>query len=125
MATDEQRARRAAQRATAARVHGRGKYTPVIPRSTRAAVRAARESYAKDVLAGREPYPPNGSREAKNLASLASKARWGKADAAYEAAFSKYWYHKEDEKNEADLEDNADYEADDNSGDDDEDSEEL
>lgn len=124
MATDEQRARRRAQRATAQRVRGVGKYTPVIPRSTRAAVRAGREAYARDVIAGREPYPPKNSPEGRNLASLAGKARWGKADPVYERAFSRYWYHKNDEKNnDADVEDNADYESDTDS--DDEDSEEL
>jgi hypothetical protein len=113
MATDDQRARRRAQRETAARVKaGRsGKYQPALPRAVRAPTRAAREAYANAVISGREPYPPAGSREAKNLASLASKARWGKANAAYEAAFNQYWYHKNDEKNEADVEDNADYEG--------------
>lgn len=128
MATPEQRARRAAQRATAARVRETrtpgGKYTPVISRGVRAGVRAAREAYANDVIAGREPWPAKGSPEAKNLASLAGKARWGKADAAYIAAFNKYWYHKDDESD-ADVEDNADYESDTDSGNDDGNPEEL
>lgn len=111
MATDEQRARRRAQRSTARNVAKGRNYAPVIPRGTRAGVRAARESYARDVIAGREPYPPKGSKEGKNLASLAAKARHGKADPAFEKAFSRYWYHKEDEAREADAEDNADYES--------------
>lgn len=114
MATDEQRARRRAQRATAARVREKkagGKYTPVVPRSTRAAVRAGREAYANAVIAGQIDYPEKRSREANNLASLASKASWGKADPRYEAAFSRYWYHKSDEDNDADVEDNADYDG--------------
>jgi hypothetical protein len=74
------------------------------------------------VIAGREPRPAPGSREAKNLASLASKARHGKADPIFEAKFKDYWYHKNDESsNEADVEDNADYEGDADSADNDED----
>jgi hypothetical protein len=75
------------------------------------------------VIAGREPRPDSGSRESKNLASLASKARWGKADPKFEAAFSGYWYHKNDQKddNDADIEDNADSESDADSADNDED----
>jgi hypothetical protein len=112
MATDEQRNRRRAQRETAARVKAArtSKYEPGLPRSVRAPTRAAREAYANAVIAGREPYPPKGSREAKNLGSLASKARHGKADPRFEKAFNQYWYHKNDEKNEADVEDNADRE---------------
>ena len=113
MATDEQRARRRAQRETAKRVkEGRatGKYKPVIPRNIRAAVRKSREQYAHDVIAGREPYPPKNSAEGRNLASLASKARHGKADPIFETKFKQYWYHKNDEKtaSDADREDESD-----------------
>lgn len=124
MASDEQRARRRAQRETAARVQAgrRDKYVPGLSRAIRAPTRAARESYANDVIAGREPYPPKGSREGNNLASLASKARHGKADPAYEKAFSRYWYHIKDEApSEADIEDSADRESADDSGDNEED----
>lgn len=118
MATPEQRARRAAQRATAANVRkGRG-YTPVVPRSTRAAVRHGREAYGDRLLASGE-RPPKGSPEGNNLASLAALARHGKADPKY-LAFKDYWYHKNDEKNDADIEDESSG-PDDN----DEDSEEL
>jgi hypothetical protein len=104
MATNEQRARRRAQRETAKRVkEGRatGKYKPVIPRGIRASVRASREQYGRDVIAGREPYPPKNSAEGRNLASLAGKARHGKADPIFEQKFKQYWYHKNDEKSEA------------------------
>jgi hypothetical protein len=114
MANDAQRARRRAQRETAARVKAgkRDRYQPGLPRAIRAPTRAARESYANDVIAGRQPYPEKGSREANNLGSLASKARWGKADPAYEKAFSQYWYHIKDQApSEADDEDNADRES--------------
>lgn len=110
MATDEQRARRRAQRENAANVRQK-RYTPVISKGTKAGARAARAAYADAVLAGREPYPAQGSREAKNLARMAALARHGKADPKFEAAFSRYWYHKNDEKNEADIEDDADREG--------------
>jgi hypothetical protein len=42
---------------------------------------------------------------------MAALARHGKADPKFEAAFSRYWYHKNDEKNEADIEDDADREG--------------
>ena len=113
MATNEQRARRRAQRETAKRVKeskATGKYKPVIPRNIRAGVRAAREKYGYDVISGREPYPPKNSAEGRNLASLAGKARHGKADPIFESKFKQYWYHKNDEKNasDADTEDESD-----------------
>lgn len=64
--------------------------------------------------------PEKGSREANNLASLASKARWGKADARYERAFSKFWYHKNDDKKTPEMElasDEAREDTDDTTGD--------
>ena len=111
MATEEQRARRRAQRASAERLKATrdNKYQPVLPRAIRAPTRAAREKYANDVIAGREPYPDKGTREANNLASLASKASWGKADPRFEKAFKQYWYHKNDEKtDDADRESSSD-----------------
>ena len=109
MATPEQRARRRAQRETAKRLEGK-RYTPVIPSGTKAGARAAREAYGHRVMAGTDPRPPKGSREGKNLARLAALAKTGKVDPAFEAAFKDYWYHKNDEKNEADIEDDADRE---------------
>lgn len=114
MATSEQRSRRAAQRATAkavrqARSHG-ARYQPRVSRETRAAVRAGEISYVNAVLEGRLPEPAPGSPEAKQLARYASYGSRGKADPRFEAAFSKYWYHKKDKGNEADVEDEADYE---------------
>jgi hypothetical protein len=71
------------------------------------------------VIAGREPRPPKNSAEGRNLASLAGKARHGKADPIFEAKLKDYWYHKNDESadNEADVEDNADHEGDADSAD--------
>jgi hypothetical protein len=120
MATPEQRANRRAQRANARNLRQRD-YTPVIPRSTKAGARAAREAYGHRVMAGTDPRPPKESREGKNLARLASLAKVGKVDPAFEEAFKDYWYHKDDEKNEADIEDNADTESSGDSADSDED----
>jgi|HubBroStandDraft_2_1064218.scaffolds.fasta_scaffold270689_2 hypothetical protein len=56
-----------------------------VPSGLRAAqtrIRHARESYVKGVLDGSIPAPAPGTPEAKSLASLASKARWGKAPKA-------------------------------------------
>lgn len=117
MATEEQRARRRAQRETAARVKA-GRTAGIVPRGVRQSIRASREAYARDVIAGREQYPPVRSPEGNNLASLASKARWGKADPIFEKKFSKYWYHKDDEKdNDADIEDAADTDGNDDDAD--------
>jgi hypothetical protein len=112
MATDEQRARRRAQRELAkARQQKR---TGIEGMSK--AYRKKRLSYADSIIAGETPAPDPSKRNAEtnNLASLAGKARHGKADPKYIAAFKQYWYHKNDSKdaNEADIEDNADHESD-------------
>lgn len=96
MASDEQRARRRAQRETAKRLQAGRNYQPVIPRAIRGAALRGRQSYADRVIAGKENMPVMGTAESKNLASIASKAAHGKADKKYEKHFSKYWYkHKE------------------------------
>jgi hypothetical protein len=93
MATEAQRARRRAQRATAARVRNK---TTILPRSFTKPSRLAQERYANDVIAGREPAPQEMSPEAKQLARMASLASWGKADPRFEIAFAQYWYHDKD-----------------------------
>jgi hypothetical protein len=67
--------------------------------------RQGRLDYADRVIAGQEPMPEKGTREAKNLGGLAAKARWGKADPRYEKAFSQFWYHKDEPAEEPESED--------------------
>jgi hypothetical protein len=94
---DAARARRRAQRENVkARAEGRLRLENVTHRA-----RQARRDYADRVIAGTEPMPEMGSKESKNLASLASKASRGKADPRYEKAFAKFWYHKNDQKDES------------------------
>lgn len=120
MATNEQRARRRAQRENKKRVDAAlkgNRYKPVLPRVIRASSRTARENYAYGVIDGTIPYPKMGTKEAKNLAGLASLASWDKAPAIFEAKFSKLWYHKENEKDVSDADtesspDSADNEED-------------
>lgn len=50
-------------------------------------------------MRGDEPMPDPGTMEARNLARLASQARWGKADPRFEAAFAQYFYHKREQVN--------------------------
>lgn len=57
---------------------------------------AARQDYATRVMNGQEPMPEPGTREANNLASMASFGAHGQADPRFEAAFSRYWYHFKD-----------------------------
>lgn len=104
--------RRRAQRALAE--SRRNRERNILPSALKGQARAARDKYGNDVIAGREPRPEPGTREAKNLARMASLASHGKADPRFEAAFSGYWYHKKSREidNEADVEDNADYEGD-------------
>lgn len=102
--------RAAAQRATARAVR---EHRTQLPASINRGVQLARRDYADRVMRGEEPDPQQGSLEARNLASLAGKARWGKADPAYETAFAKYWYHLRDESREEDEEYREDYEDDD------------
>lgn len=98
MATPEQRR---AQRATAARVRAaretRGRYTPVVPRATRARAREGQTRYAYRVIAGTEPMPADGTPESRQLARMASYAKYNKADPAFLAAFAKFFYHKQDQ----------------------------
>lgn len=104
MATDAQRARRRAQRETAkyvresrAAAKRRATIPSRLPLSTTKKARQAATEYGYSVLNGENPYPPKGSAEGRQLAHLAGKARWGKADAQFLVAFAQYFYH--DEKN--------------------------
>jgi hypothetical protein len=99
MASQSAVSRRAAQRATAARLRearqtGRP-YKRVVPRAITAPSRQAQEQYARDVASGKIPEPAKGTPEARQLARMASRARWGKADPAFYDAFKKYFYHIE------------------------------
>jgi hypothetical protein len=94
--------RRRAQRETARAVHDR---RTRLPSAINRGYQQGRRDYADRVIAGREPMPEMGTREAKNLASLAGKARWGKADPRYEKAFSQFWYHKDEPAEEPESED--------------------
>jgi hypothetical protein len=90
VATDAQRARRRAQRATAVRVRTR---QTILPKSFIKAYKQAQIDQGYRWVNGIDPMPVKGSAEAKVAASLAGKARWGKADSVFETAFSQYWYH--------------------------------
>ena len=116
----EKRAATRAQRETARRVHEArlpgGKYVKVSPSAARSTVKASQVAYARAVEAGREPMPAPGTPEARQLARMASNAKYGKAPSEFLAAFQQYFYHDEKNKgrrNDADIEDEADYEADD------------
>lgn len=118
MATDAQRARRRAQRETAkavrenkARIKARQKPISRLPKSTTKLAREAATKYGYSVLNGENPYPPKGSAEARQLAHLAGKARWGKADEQFLVAFQQYFYH--DEKRTDSDEADEEYEYDD------------
>jgi hypothetical protein len=82
--------RAAAQRATAKAVREK---RAQLPTSFKTRAKATRESYLQGVLNGSIPRPEKRSAEGNSLASAAGKARWGKADKVYEAAFKGYWYH--------------------------------
>jgi hypothetical protein len=110
MASQSGVSRRAAQRATAARLRearetGRP-YRRVVPRAITARSWQAQEQYARDVISGKEPEPAKGTPESRQLARMASYARWGKADPAFYEAFSKYFYkiegRREDEDEDVD-----------------------
>lgn len=88
MATAEQRARRRAQRETAKAVK---EHRRQLPSGIRERVREAMFNYGHRVLAGEESRPEKGTPEAKQLARLASLARWNKADPEFEA-FEEYFY---------------------------------
>lgn len=113
MATAEQRARRRAQRETAksvrenkARIKARQKPISRLPKSTTKLAREAATKYGYRVINGEEPYPAKRTPEGNQLAHLAGKARWGKADPIFLTAFQQYFYHdeKRQESDEADEE---------------------
>lgn len=102
MATDAQRARRRAQRETAqyvreSRAAKKAGRTPARRLSKQITQRAreAATKYGYRVLNGEDPYPAKGTMEARQLAHLAGKARWGKADEQFLVAFQQYFYHDE------------------------------
>jgi hypothetical protein len=80
--------------------------------------------WADAVIRGDEPMPAPGTMEANNLASLAGKARWGKADPIYEREFKKYWYHNKEKvippPAEEEMNENYEDSTDDDSGEEDE-----
>jgi hypothetical protein len=119
MATDAQRARRRAQRATAkavrenrAKIKARIKPERRLPETTTRKARQAATEYGYRVLNGTEPTPRKGTPEGRQLAHLAGKARWGKADPVFLAAFQQYFYH-DDKPSEDAAEEQYDYEDED------------
>jgi hypothetical protein len=44
---------------------------------------------------------------------MASLASHGKADPRFEGAFKQFWYHKKDDKSEAEIDEESDYEEED------------
>jgi hypothetical protein len=105
MATEAQRARRRAQRATAIRV--RNKQT-ILPESYRTRIRQSRVEQGYRWVNGIDPMPAKDSVGARIAAQLAGLARWGKADPVFEQAFAQYWYH-DDKLPEPDNDDEIDY----------------
>jgi hypothetical protein len=93
MATDKQRARRRAQRATAKAVK---ENRAQLPKAVTKPQARARTVNALEMLSGKRPMPEPGTWEAKEAARQASLSRYGKADPRFEAAFKKYWYHFKD-----------------------------
>lgn len=98
MATDAQRARRRAQRATAAAVRDRRRQLPA--HITRAAINAPID-FGQRVIDGDtdEPAPDRHNPESRQLARLASLAKYGKAPAEFLDAFESHFYHNKGEKN--------------------------
>ena len=90
MATDEQRARRRAQRELAKAIHSGQRN--ILPSHLKGTAKRANEAFARDVISGKEAKPAPGSLEARNLARLASNARHGKASKNF-SKFEEYWYH--------------------------------
>jgi hypothetical protein len=117
--TPEQRARARAQRATRARLQESrrtgARYESAVPKAVRARISRTQAQYAYDVATGAEPEPRPGTPEARQLARMASLAKYNKADPQFLPAFEKYFYHDELHKNlptDADIEDEADYDSD-------------
>ena len=105
-----------AQRATAKAVRvqraAKAAHRPIphiLPTAITAPSRQAMVDYGNRVLNGREPMPESGTREAKQLARLASLSRWGKVDPAFKPAFQQYWYHDEQPHDEPEDEDEEYY----------------
>jgi hypothetical protein len=103
MATDAQRARRRAQRATAkavrenkARIKAKKEVVRHLPKGTTARARRAAIEYGHKVLNGQEPRPAIGSKDGNQLARLASYAHKGKADEAFKV-FDIYFYHNKEQ----------------------------
>lgn len=113
MATEAQRARRRAQRANVARQRTR---TTILPKAFTARYRQSLIDQGYRWVNGTDPMPQHGTPEARAAGSLASLARWGKADPVFETAFAQYWYH-DDKAPEPDNDDEDYYDEDDNAED--------
>jgi hypothetical protein len=122
MATDKQRARRRAQRATAKAVK---ENRTQLPKAVTKPQARARTVNALETLTGKRPMPEEGTWESKELARQGSLSRYGKADPRFEAAFKRYWYHRKEinmgpdavtyeEGNESDRDDSEDENTDEN-----------
>lgn len=114
MATPEQRKRRAAQRATAARVQARsnargrarkGPSTAITRANTRAQI-----SKAEKWASGEET--PRGSLERKQAARMASLAKQGRVDPRFYDALKQYFYHKKTDNTPNDADEEYDTDAD-------------
>lgn len=93
-------ARRAAKRAATSTDRRFSVLPPAIKQGHSRAVRKNNIDYAAAVLNGEIPAPGQGTREGNRLASVAGLSRWGRVDGVYEAAFSGYWYHTNNESSE-------------------------
>ena|SRR5271166_5757085 len=105
-----------AQRATAKAVRvqraAKAAHRPIphiLPRAFTAPSRQARIDYGYRVINGQDALPAMGTPEARQLASLASSARWGKADPVFLSAFQQFFYHDEDPHDEPEDEDEEYY----------------
>jgi hypothetical protein len=106
MASEEQRARRRAQRELAKSVREHRRH--ILPGSMKGtAARKANLAYADGVLNGTIPQPAKGTLESRMLARLASQSQWGQIDPKYQA-LSNHFYKKKGSKDIADEDNEGD-----------------
>ncbi len=98
-----------ARRAAARSARGRGNAVPSsITAPVRRASSAAQTQFADYSKAHPESLPAPGTPEANQLARMASYARWGRGDPAYQEAFAQYWYHDDKAPDYAEAEEEYD-----------------
>lgn len=114
--TPEQRARRAAQRANAARLRENERRKaagesriPLLNRILTSGARRAQYKYGDQIINGQIQEPMLGEVGSKTLASLASKADLGKAPDRF-LVFRNHWYHMAKDEPATEIEVDIEYE---------------